>query len=56
MYKRLHHVFKPPNTGAISYVEVPAEDWQWPYDPKQVQNWKREYKPEKVEDTFSTET
>jgi hypothetical protein len=29
-HKRLHHVFKPANTGAISHLEVPAGDWQWP--------------------------
>jgi hypothetical protein len=47
MYKRLHHIFKPPNTGTISHLEVPAEEWQWPYDQKQVRTWKREYEPQK---------
>ena len=49
-YKRLHHVFKPANTGAISHLEVPAGDWQWPYNPKQVTEWTREYDTQKVED------
>jgi hypothetical protein len=28
MYKRLHHMFKLQNTGAISYIEVRTGDWQ----------------------------
>jgi hypothetical protein len=43
MYKRLHHVFKPQNTGAISHLEIPTGDWQWPYNPKTVESWTREY-------------
>jgi hypothetical protein len=51
MYKRLHHVFKPINTGPISHIEVPTDaDWKWPYDPKTVTGWKREYDTQKVED------
>jgi hypothetical protein len=50
MYKRLHRVFKPQNTGAISHVEVPAGERQWPYDPKTVPNWQQEYAPQKVEE------
>ena len=51
MYKRLHHVFKPSNTGAISHLETPADDdWEWPYDPKTVTDWKKEYDTQKVED------
>jgi hypothetical protein len=50
IYKRLHHIFKPQNTGTISHLEVPTEEWHWLYDPKQVRTWKREYKPQKVED------
>jgi hypothetical protein len=51
MYQRLHHVFKPNHAGAISHLELPAnDDWQWPYDPKQVQEWKREYDTKKVEE------
>jgi hypothetical protein len=50
MYRRLHHVFKPYHAGAISHLEIPAtEDWQWPYDPKGVTQWKREYNAQKVE-------
>ncbi len=49
-YQRLHHVFKPANTGAISHLEVPTGEWQWPYDPKQVTTWTREYDSQKVED------
>ena len=49
-YKKLHHVFKPANTGAISHLEVPKGDWQWPYNPKQVTEWTREYDTQKVED------
>ena len=50
MYKRLHHIFKPQNTGSISHVEVPTGDWEWPYDPKQATGWKSEYDPQVVED------
>jgi hypothetical protein len=51
MYKRLHHVFKPANTGAISHLEVPDEyNWQWPYNPKTVTTWKSEYDAQKIED------
>jgi hypothetical protein len=50
MYKKLHYVFKPENTGSITHVEVPKDDWQWPYDPKKVTGWKREYDPQIVED------
>jgi hypothetical protein len=51
MYRRLHHVFKPTHSGAISHLEIPAADgWQWPYDPKDIQAWKREYDTQKVED------
>jgi hypothetical protein len=51
MYQRLHHVFTPDHAGAISHLELPATaDWQWPYDPKQVQEWKREYDTKKVEE------
>ena len=49
-YKRLHHVFKPINTGAISHIEIPQGDWQWPYDPKQITAWTKEYDTQKVED------
>jgi hypothetical protein len=51
MYQQLHHVFKPNHAGAISHLELRATDgWQWPYDPKQVQEWKREYDTKKVEE------
>jgi hypothetical protein len=51
MYKRLHHVFKPTHSGAISHLIVPADDdWQWPYNPKTVDEWKSEYDTKKVED------
>jgi hypothetical protein len=50
MYKRLHHVFKPDNVGSISHVEVPKDEWQWPYDPKKVTGWRSEYDPQIVED------
>jgi hypothetical protein len=49
-YKRLHHIFKPANTGAISHLEVPKGEWQWPYGPKKVNEWTREYDTQKVED------
>jgi hypothetical protein len=51
MYQRLHYVFKPTNSGAITHLEVPADDdWQWPYDPKAVRAWKSELDSQKVED------
>jgi hypothetical protein len=51
VYKRLHHVFKPTNPEAIFHLETSAaEDWQWPYDPKQITEWKREYGTQRVED------
>jgi hypothetical protein len=50
MYKRLHHVFKPSHSGAISHLELPGtDDWQWPYDPKIVTEWRRECDTKKVE-------
>jgi hypothetical protein len=50
MYKRLHHVFKPTNSGAISHLEVPATpDWEWSYHPKTIAEWKSEYDTAKVE-------
>jgi hypothetical protein len=50
MYQRLHHVFTPNHAGAISHLEIPAtEDWQWPYDPKGVTQWKRKYDTQTVE-------
>jgi hypothetical protein len=55
MYRRLHHVFKPNHAGAISHLEIPAaEDWKWPYDPKGVTQWKREYDTQKVENLLFT--
>jgi hypothetical protein len=48
--QQLHHVFKPANTGAISHLEVPTGEWQWPCDPKQVTSWTKEYDSRKVED------
>jgi hypothetical protein len=53
MYKRLHHVFKPANTGAILHLEVSdEEDWQWPYNPKTVTTWKSEYNAHKIDHLF----
>jgi hypothetical protein len=49
-YKRLHHVFKPANTGAISHLEIPTGEWQWPYDPKKITTWTKEHDTKKVEE------
>ena len=50
MYKRLHHVFKPSHAGASSHLDVPEQsDWTWPYDPKTVTHWRKEYDTEKIE-------
>lgn len=43
--------FKPPHTGAISHLEIPADnDWQCPYDLKTVTKWKSKYNRQKIED------
>jgi hypothetical protein len=49
-HQRLDHVFKSANTGAISHLEVPTGEWQWPHDPKQVSSWTKECDSQKVED------
>jgi hypothetical protein len=49
-HKQLHHVFNPANAGAISHLEVPAGDWQWPYNPKTTTESTREYDAQTVED------
>jgi hypothetical protein len=50
-YNRLKQIFKPTESGGLSYILVPEnfspEDF--PYDPETVYNWETVHDPDKIQ-------
>mgnify|MGYP003493047141 FL=1 len=49
-YKKIKGCLGKIHSGGITHVIVPEEEEDYPYDPKEVQKWKKEYDPTKLEE------